>query len=182
MRRGAPIGMVGLSGRTEFPHVHLSIRRHGKLLDPFTGNGITVGCGKSGEPLWHPRSRPAYNPVALYAAVFSAGSVTRAEIHENAVAATRLPADAPALVLWVAMFGVRAGDSLLLRITGPDGAVLVDRQKPIGRTQAWRMEYSGLRRRAAAWTPGRYRGLVKLRRRTPDGRLEKSRNVSVVVH
>src|SRR5262245_17608090 len=32
---GQPIGHVGLSGKTEFPHLHLTVRRGGKVVDPF---------------------------------------------------------------------------------------------------------------------------------------------------
>ena len=32
---GAILGQVGLSGKTQFPHVHLSVRHNGTVVDPF---------------------------------------------------------------------------------------------------------------------------------------------------
>ncbi len=34
---GQPLGLVGMSGEANFPHVHLSVRREGVGIDPFTG-------------------------------------------------------------------------------------------------------------------------------------------------
>src|SRR6266511_4821866 len=36
VERGSRLGMVGLSGKTEFPHVQLTVRRNGQVIDPFT--------------------------------------------------------------------------------------------------------------------------------------------------
>ena len=32
---GAPIGRVGLSGNTEYPHLHMTVRHNGVVVDPF---------------------------------------------------------------------------------------------------------------------------------------------------
>ena len=33
------LGQVGLSGRTQFPHVHLTVRKDGNPIDPFDPDG-----------------------------------------------------------------------------------------------------------------------------------------------
>lgn len=49
---GAVLGQVGMSGRTEFPHLHLSIRKDGAIVDPFNTDDI-VSCGEAGDDqLW----------------------------------------------------------------------------------------------------------------------------------
>ena len=35
VRAGQPLGHVGLSGLTEYPHLHFTIRHQGKIADPF---------------------------------------------------------------------------------------------------------------------------------------------------
>ena len=37
VRAGERLGAVGLSGRTEFPHLHISVEKSGKVIDPFVG-------------------------------------------------------------------------------------------------------------------------------------------------
>lgn len=41
---GDVLGQVGLSGRTQFPHVHISVRQGGQLVDPFAPDGV-INCG-----------------------------------------------------------------------------------------------------------------------------------------
>jgi hypothetical protein len=41
---GTPLGLVGLSGNTEFPHVHIALRRNGQVVDPFDPDG-QITCG-----------------------------------------------------------------------------------------------------------------------------------------
>ena len=45
---GTVLGQIGLSGRTQFPHVHLSVRKDGKVVDPFDPDG-SVTCGEPDE-------------------------------------------------------------------------------------------------------------------------------------
>tara|TARA_A100001037_G_scaffold306567_1_gene352793 strand:+ start:5356 stop:5622 length:267 start_codon:yes stop_codon:yes gene_type:complete len=55
--RGEQLGLVGLSGDTQVPHIHFEVKRDGKIVDPFTGLNPSAGCGdQSGVPLWHPET------------------------------------------------------------------------------------------------------------------------------
>lgn len=49
---GQMLGKVGLSGYTQFPHLHLSVRKDGKSIDPFVGEDRTEKCGPGPTPLW----------------------------------------------------------------------------------------------------------------------------------
>ena len=51
---GQVLGLVGLSGKTQYPHVHLSVRRDGREIDPFDSDGAR-SCGSDdgpGDDLW----------------------------------------------------------------------------------------------------------------------------------
>jgi len=102
--------------------------------------------------------------VALYNAGFSTTEPQAEAIRHGHRGGATLPSDAAMLVLWVDMFGVQADDLLRFRITGPDGRVLLDRENRIDRTQARRFAFSGMRRRAALWPPGLYKGELQLQR------------------
>ena len=43
--RGTALGLVGYSGRTRFPHLHLTVRRDGKPVDPFAPDRPADACG-----------------------------------------------------------------------------------------------------------------------------------------
>jgi len=180
VRRGQRLGFVGLSGRTAFPHVHLSVRQDGVDLDPMTGRKVGSGCSEHGgaDTLWSTAEVARYEPGALYAAGFATGPVTVAGIKENAASPAALPGDAPALVLWATLFGARAGDRVTIAIRGPDGTMLHRHAAVVDRDQAWRLVFSGLRRKAATWPTGRYRGEATLHRDGPGG-LNQTRRIDL---
>ncbi len=164
VRAGDELALVGLSGQTEFPHLHFALRHADQRLDPFSGAAAAAGCEAPDRPLWRDPARPGYEPVALY----NAGFATSPPDIEAIRAGTRddgpYAPDTPALVLWVDMFGVRAGDRVRLRIEAPDGSVLLDTEQPVERTQARRFVFVGVRLRTARWMPGEHVGTITLRR------------------
>jgi murein DD-endopeptidase MepM/ murein hydrolase activator NlpD len=164
---GQPIGAVGLSGNTEFPHLHFEVRHDGKIVDPFTGLEMDVACGEAGSPLWTAEAAEAlaYRSTGLLAAGF-AGEVPDADtILAGAYdGLTVLPADAPVLIFWASLYGVRRGDVQTMRIVGPDGALFVENTDELpGPKAAWRA-WGGKKRKDAPWAAGTYRGEYRLMR------------------
>jgi hypothetical protein len=181
VERSSPLGMVGLSGKTEFPHVHLTVRHNGQVIDPFTGRLQKAGCGLEGKPLWQADAHVAYEDVALYFAGF-AGSVPDVEaIRSGRMQDGFLPPTAAALFLWVEMLGVQAGDQVRFRITGPDGHMMLDKEERVDRTQARRFMFMGERRQAPAWASGSYSGQVTLTRALDGQPMEQSVSRTVVI-
>jgi hypothetical protein len=174
VEREQTLGQVGLSGKTEFPHVHLTVRHNGQVIDPFTGQSQNTGCHPDGRPLWRDPS-VAYEAVALYNIGFSAAEPQAAAVRNGQRGSDTISSDAPALVLWVDMFGIKAGDQLRFRITAPDGRVMHDHTTRIERTQARRFSFSGVRRQTGRWPSGVYNGEVRLQR--GQGKTDFSRTV-----
>ena len=171
--RGSPLGLVGLSGKTEFPHVHLTLRRNREVIDPFTGQPMRAGCGRSGTSLWRIEPPVAYEEVALYNAGL-AGGQPDLEAIRNGRRDEQLVPTSPALVLWVASFGVQAGDWLRFRVTGPDGTLLFEREMLLERTQAWRFAFAGTHAPPGGWPLGVYTGTVTLMRKLDGQSIERS--------
>jgi hypothetical protein len=178
--RGERLGLVGLSGRTAFPHVHLSVRHDRIDLDPLTGRTVGSGCdaARTGHTLWSTPDLARYRAGALYAAGLAPGRVSGAAIKDDAASPATLARDAPALVVWAALLGVLAGDRVELEIRGPDGRKLHAHSVRIDHAEAWRLSYSGLRRKGAAWPVGRYRATATLLRDGPEP-LNQTRQVEL---
>lgn len=163
---GAPLGLVGLSGRTEFPHLHLTLRLGTMQIDPFTGLPSQQGCGGMANSLWRADAGMDYEDVALYNAGFSEGPPAIEAIRNGERLDTPMGEAASSLVLWVDMFGVQAGDRVLFSIRDPAGRVVHRSEQIVDRTQARRYAFSGLKRPAAGWISGSYTGeIVLLRQR-----------------
>jgi hypothetical protein len=163
VNRGTPIGLVGLSGKTEFPHLHLTVRNRDQVVDPFTGQRRGAGCGGMVHPVWAPPGLD-YEPAALYHADFSNGPPNIENIRKGSQPGDSLERTTRVLVLWVEAFGVQVGDELRFQIFGPDGQLLLDRTQHVDRTQARRFAFAGARLRESAWASGQYSGRVSLTR------------------
>ena len=177
VKRGDKLGQVGMSGRTQFPHVHVEFRRGGKTINPFTGGPIEEGCRKPERPLWQAAADIRYPEFALYAAGFTDHVPTAQRIWSSARSPVSMARHAPALVLWAAMFGVRSGDVLKLRIVDPDGAALAVREVRMNLAQARTMTSVGRNLQPDGWKPGRWLGEATLERFV-DGRT-LSRKIAV---
>lgn len=169
VERGQRLGLVGLSGETSFPHVHLSVRKDGATVDPFRGLAGGPACGPGAEPLWAPGLEALldYRPVLVTGLGFAPGRVEWAEVQAGRHDGVALPAGSPALVLWLEAFGLAAGDAIAWRITGPDGGAVFESTAAEARGQARAFRFAGKKAPAEGWPPGSYRGAVTVRR---DGR------------
>jgi murein DD-endopeptidase MepM/ murein hydrolase activator NlpD len=49
---GQPLGLIGMSGAAEFPHVHFTVRLSGQAVDPFVGAAPGAPCRAPRTPLW----------------------------------------------------------------------------------------------------------------------------------
>ncbi|WP_101065713.1 M23 family metallopeptidase [Roseovarius salinarum] len=159
--RGEVLGRVGLSGRTQFPHVHLSVRRDGAVVDPFVPEG-RMGCSADPEDtLW--QAAPPYVPGAMLNAGFADTVPAYADVKSGAAAAGALDARARALVIWGFAFGGRQGDVMALSITGPEGEV-IRHDARLEKDQAQFFRAAGRRLTAPRWPAGRYEGRAALER------------------
>lgn len=157
---GAMLGEVGLSGRTEFPHLHFALRHDGTVVDPFNPEG-GLDCADPGRGgLW--LDDIAYQPGGL----INAGMATNVPQYDAIKAGLENLAatgtDAPALVVWAYAYGAKAGDIVRLAIKAPDGTFLVRREVTIERDQARMFRAIGKRRPEGGWQAGMYRGESQL--------------------
>lgn len=157
---GQPIGDMGFSGNTEFPHLHMSLRLNGADVDPFAPNGAE-SCGTDTASLW---SEDIPVPPGGILSIGFANAVPTFEAIKNGTAdASEVSATGEALVIWGFFHSGRTGDIVTVTITEPDGSVYHTQDITLERTQAQLFRASGRRIRAALPT-GTYTGTVTLTR------------------
>jgi len=158
--RGDVLGAVGMSGKSEFPHLHLSVRQGGRVVDPFAPEA--AGCGAAeGPDLWN--RAPAYAPGGLIAAGFADHVPSYDAIKAGRAAVAGLAPDAPALVLYGYVFGGREGDVIRIAIDGPDGPVIAH-EAALETDQAQLFRAAGKRQPPGGWPAGLYAGTVQVLR------------------
>jgi hypothetical protein len=168
VKRGQKLGMIGLSGWTEFPHLHFSVRYHGKSVDPFVAPGERARCGVAPKHLWSPAAAAAltYTPTGPLSAGFAGAVPSHDEVKAGDLPKPR--AASPVLVFWITAYGVQAGDDEHIRITAPAGEVLAQVRRKIPANKAEWFAYAGRKRRTSAWPAGTYRGEYTLTRQVAD--------------
>ena len=150
---GQRLGQVGLSGQTEFPHLHLTVRHDGAAVDPFHPEE-TLTCGTPPDhALW--QDPLPYNPGGLIATGFATEIPEFAAIKAGLPSPATLPANAPALILWAELYGSRKGDNLTLTITGPTGPLITENIQ-LDKPQARLFRAVGKRLPPGNWPPGHY--------------------------
>ena len=159
---GDRLGLVGMSGEANFPHVHLIVRRGEEATDPFTGGPPGEPCGGQAEaaaPLWRAELLGAlrYQPVV----VASVGLADAAPQHGEIVSGTAddrpLRSRSPALVGYALAYGLARGDRLTLRITGPAGDALAELPFAIDQDSPRATRSGGRRAPEGGWPAGGYK-------------------------
>ncbi|WP_146344241.1 M23 family metallopeptidase [Phaeobacter marinintestinus] len=158
---GTVLGQVGLSGQTQFPHLHLSVRHNGTVVDPYQPD-MSVACDTPTSDLW--ADTPEYTPGGVIYAGFFPGLPEYDAIKQGSAAQTTLEPDAPGLVLFAFAYGGQKGDVLTLEIEGPDGAFL-NKAITLEKPQAQFFRAAGKRRTQGPWAEGTYSGTAILTRK-----------------
>lgn len=180
VQAGDRLGLVGLSGNTEFPHLDITVRHNGALVDPFVGKGAEQPCGTAGASLWAPGVTAAltYQSTGVLRAFLADAKPNAAAARRGAFRLGAVTHDPPALVLWVDLFGVVSGDVELFRLLGPDDRPVLEERKTRSDSRVSWFSYAGLRRPPQGWRPGIYRGEYQLIR---SGRVVSESEVSIEI-
>lgn len=160
VKAGDVLGEIGLSGRTEFPHLHFSVRRGGKPVDPFDPDE-PLDCASSGDTtLW---AEPLfYQPGGVVGMGVTSQVPDYADVKAGLPRIDRYTTADPALVVHGFAFGTLKGDVFQLVLEGPQG-VIVNEARALKRNHALAFRALGQKRpRRGGWPEGPYRASVSL--------------------
>ncbi len=127
VKAGDKIALMGLSGYTRFPHLHFSLYREGKVIDPFTNIALDQPCGETGKAIWDKKIDMPYQSVVIYDMGFLGEIPTLDQLDEGTRGKDIIPRTADQLVFWMSAFGLNKGDIITLNITAPDGRLFATR-------------------------------------------------------
>jgi len=163
---GQPIGMVGLSGDTEFFHLHFTVRHRGKVVDPFAYGAPENACG-GGRSLWAASlgEQMQYRPREIIDYGFAGVTPTMELIESGEIGKHPVAPGSDALVAYVRTIGLQAGDLQSLSVQGPSGTSMPTNNLPaLDRDKAQFLVLAGKKRTEAAWPPGRYTATYRVTR------------------
>jgi hypothetical protein len=163
---GQPLGFVGFSGMADFAHVHFEIRRNSLTVDPFTGREPTGACSARAEKtsgLW------AINADKLIAGLqgqiietgFS-GTIPALNRAEYGDATTPVTRGSVQIVFLARMINLRQGDVVRFILSGPANFNGISDGKPLERSKASFIAFSGRKLIRDEWPVGNYVGAVHI--------------------
>lgn len=158
VQTGDILGKVGLSGFTEFPHLHLEVRKDATIIDPFVGETATPGCSAERHSIW------AATPEYLNGIALDAGFTTRIpqdkRIMEGKDNLSAAAPDAAMLVFWGTGMGLEPGDEVSLTITDPAGKIIVQDKPSYPKAKATAFNFIGkkISEKTPAFAKGTYHG------------------------
>ena len=165
--RGQKLGLIGLSGNSDFPHVHFAVSHGNQVLDPFTTQAPDSGCGRPGASLWSAAAQAqlAYSSGGLLSAGFLGHQPSHREVMDGISNAARLSDASPVLIFYASAWGLQEGDTQTMAILDPDGKVFVEKTEAVERNRATTSRWIGRRLRGQAWPAGTYRGIYRVERK-----------------
>ncbi|QRM29678.1 M23 family metallopeptidase [Microvirga sp. VF16] len=166
VKAGEKIGQIGLSGLTEFPHLHFTVIKDGTPVDPFAYGAPEKSCG-GGKSLWEASLQRAlaYQGGSVLNKGFAPGPVTMEAIESGAVEQDKPTTKSPALVAYIRAIGLKGGDVQTLTLFDPDGKPLAqNKAPPLDRDKAQWMAFAGVKQPQGGFRPGLYRAIYRVER------------------
>ncbi len=163
---GTPLGLIGLSGASDFPHFEFSLRHDGQTVDPFTGSGPSADCREASVGLWTDTARAAlkYQAGGLLTAGFAAEQPSIDNALHGDYRDTELSAESPALLFLALSWGLQKGDKEVMTIAGPDGHVIAEMTDSLPKNKAQWLRYIGKKIPGDGWPAGPYSGRYRVTR------------------
>ncbi|MAO90299.1 MAG: hypothetical protein CMM81_02080 [Rhodospirillales bacterium] len=161
--RGQVLGTVGMSGLTEFPHVHFEVMKDGLFIDPFTSAARHEGCGISGTSLWQDdvASLLTYPRTLVMRTGFADQILNRAAVDYALFNADPIPTTSTALVFHVYLAGIQPGDGFVAEITDPAGNQFVRSGRRFEEFSMSKLLAIGKQDLAEPLMPGTYTGTFR---------------------
>ena len=175
VEKGQALALMGLSGKTQFPHVHVTVRRNGKVIDPVTGLNSGESCEK--QPRTSLFSAAATAQLAGMQTHFLQSGFTDRPVQGTDILRNRVkqPTQNGPLIFFAKLINLRRGDKIRLKIRGPNGVFATSETKPSRKIRPLSRFTTGKRGKVAN---GTYTGTISLIR---DGKVKSSPNNSQIV-
>jgi murein DD-endopeptidase MepM/ murein hydrolase activator NlpD len=185
IKEGGKIASVGLSGLTEFPHLHFGIIDNGKVIDPFTGLSNDQLCSKTGKPLWNDKVKATYEPIIINQTGFSDRIPTLSALDTGRLLPSKtLSRHAKRFVFWFNYYGAIKGDMIKITILDPNLKEFTTRDILQPKDRARQFYYTGKRiTESDELQPGAYSATLTITRENEDGTAQnwvKKENIVVL--
>ncbi len=167
VEKGQKLARVGLSGLTDYPHLHIGLTHGDEPIDPFTGHKLLDGCtGFTPAPLWSEKAGLVYEPLFIGPSGFSEDVPTLDALRQKSAPAQTLDHRSAAIVFYAVLWGVRSGDVIDLVIEDPQGKIFAKDHVVQSAHRARQLYYIGRKQaQEGPFEKGDYRAVLQIQRK-----------------
>lgn len=177
---GQTLGYVGMSGLTEFPHMHFQVQHLYDIIDPFSGNIVNNSSSMNyGNALWEAKTlrKITYYPEFIYN-IGVENSVPKEDALESGeIKRSIINSSAEKIYLWAYVLAIKKGDIIQFTATNPAGHVVISNRFTIDKDNVRRFFYL-THKNNNKLIPGIYRYIVTLSR---DNNIKYSKKINFAV-
>ncbi|HXF90985.1 MAG TPA: M23 family metallopeptidase [Candidatus Nitrosotenuis sp.] len=179
-----PLGLVGLSGLTEYPHLHLTTFFQDKKIDPFIGipkNEESSTTKIPPRPLWREQvlKQMPYEAGVIYNFGIASEKPDVQRVRQGLFRDIKELRSPSLIVGWVELFMVNAGDKISLSVLDPKNQVFTQHTESPQTYKARLYIYVGKRKPPGGWLSGTWKFRVNYE--SQDGKSEHQKEMSFLV-
>lgn len=185
VKAGDKIAQIGLSGMTEFPHLHFGVLVNGEIIDPFTYKTNTQECGASTKGIWSKDIQDSNQRLILNSGGFTDQVIGIKDVYDEGSVKNTLPQSSNILLFWFSYLGAIKGDSIKIEILDPNLKSFASQEIIQDKTRAQQFYYTGKKISADPLQAGVYIGKVTITRQNNKGQEENwsfENTVTVLPH
>lgn len=160
VNQGDALGLVGLSGQTNHPHLHFQLLQNAAIMDPFQPGPLDQFDSGS-APLW--KQPVEYTRTGFLTAGFSTQVPSLNAVRDGTALVQQTDSNQP-IVTYVNAAYAEDGDVLQFLVRGPDG-VIFDHDLVLKNPKVQQMQAYGRKAPSGGWAKGDYLGDVLLTRK-----------------
>lgn len=186
VKKGQVLGFVGLSGKTEFPHLHITVKRNNIVLDPFLGTepSINYNCNNSSQTdkasLWDDATyaKLKYIDTAILNFYTTTKIPTKFLARTGQYRESTIDKNSKNIILWADIMGVQKGDNILFEIVDTNGNNVFKSIQEVPKKYVLYFIYAGERLNKNKFSKGEYTSKLTL---TRDNKVVTSSSKSISV-
>ena len=162
VNKGDVIGKVGLSGFTEFKHLHLSVRKDGKSIDPFSSEILESGCNDNNvnyKNIWDSNTAKSLQYTKTSIVDFGINDtlpLSELNARNGDYNNIRFNNKTKVMLFWLDTILPKYGDIIKVKVTYPSGRIR-DLNVKNDKNYVRRFQYFGIKKTTPKWSQGTYK-------------------------
>lgn len=176
---GQTLGQIGLSGLTEFPHLHINVQQNNQFYDPFTGS---ERYSRGNNPLWGQNILPqlTYKPLVIYNVGISNEIPTLLNIRNEKYKNNQINSNSDMIIIWLDAFHIEKGDLINVIVKNSNGASFLTENVVISNSNAKKLMYVGCKKPINGFTKGTYNVQISFKR--PGANNDDNKSFNFIVY